>query len=133
MKTSTTLLTLGLLLFSLACRKGEITPEEPEIIKHYSSIIAKVNYCNAFLDPFCDSLTPIPGVVIRAYETEEDRFYGEPLVAENVTNGAGEATFGSLERGAYYWFTIRSSQYGEQEAVTSTPTNGVAYLDIIFD
>ena len=103
------------------------------MIKHYSSIEVTVSLCNPIQDPFCDSLKALPGVLVKIFETEDDRYYGEPVIAEKTSDANGKVFFGNLERGAYYWFEAISSNYGTRYEVTTTPTNGTATVPIIFD
>lgn len=115
-----------------SCQQEQPAPTPNETIEHFASIIVKVYDCNTQNDPFCENPSPIADAQVKVFKTEEDLLFGEPILHEKQVDQAGMAAFHLLERGKYYWFVINSPSYGLKTDVENTPTNGIAYLDVVY-
>lgn len=103
----------------------------PENTNVYGSIQVSVVWCNLQNDPFCEDITPITGALVTLYNSEEDRTYNEPIKAEKVTSATGKVTFSQLEGGKRYYIRTNCI-HGVRESDDTTPTNGLAFHEVIF-
>lgn len=130
------LLLLLLLLGLSGCQKEdqEELQEENTVEENanvYGSIEVSVVWCNLQNDPFCSEVKPIIGAVVTLFSSEEDRQYSDPVKSEKITTATGKVTFNLLEGGKRYYLRTNSI-YGVQETDDTTPSNGLAFHEVIF-
>jgi len=130
-------LLIMLLLSLTSCEKEsieEIQEEEPIMEENsnvYGSIEVSVIWCNLQNDPLCLEVNPIPGAVVTLFSSAEDRQFSDPVKSEKITPASGKVTFNALEGGKRYYLRTNSI-YGVQETDDTTPSNGLAFHEVIF-
>ncbi|MEM1218625.1 MAG: hypothetical protein AAGH79_06920 [Bacteroidota bacterium] len=132
-------LLLVLFVLSLAsCEKDppeEVVQEEEIMMEEnanvYGSIEVSVIWCNLQDDPLCLEVNPIPGAVVTLFSSAEDRQFSDPVKSEKITTASGKVTFNALEGGKRYYLRT-NSVYGVQETDDTTPSNGLAFHEVIF-
>ena len=97
----------------------------------YGSIEVSVVWCNLQNDPFCSEVDPIIGAVVTLFSSAEDRQFSDPVKSEKITTATGKVRFNLLEGGKRYYLRTNSI-YGVQETDDTTPTNGLAFHEVIF-
>lgn len=106
--------------------------EEPEVFVHVHNATIKVtvNLEQGGLNGQY-TYTPISGVVVDLYKTEEDRTDYTDLVFTRTTDSGGLAVFENLEE-EYYYFRISHPTYGTILDETSTPDGTVSFVQIYY-
>ncbi len=132
---------LNVLFFLLLLALSGCQKEDPEELQEenteeentnvYGSIEVSVVWCNLQSDPFCSEVNPIIGAVVTLFSSEEDRQYSDPVKSEKITTTTGKVTFNLLEGGKRYYLRTNSI-YGVQETDDTTPSNGLAFHEVIF-
>lgn len=119
-------LSVAMLFFSCAEK------EEPEVFVHVHNATIKVtvNLEQGGLNGQY-TYTPISGVVVDLYKTEEDRTDYTDLVFTRTTDSGGLAVFENLEE-EYYYFRISHPTYGTILDETSTPDGTVSFVQIYY-
>jgi hypothetical protein len=119
-------LSVAMLFFSCAEK------EEPEVFVHVHNATIKVtvNLEQGGLNGQY-TYTPISGVVVDLYKTEEDRTDNIDLVFTRTTDSGGLAVFENLEE-EYYYLRISHPTYGTMLDETSTPDGTVSFVQVYY-
>jgi len=92
-------------LLFLSCGKEDDTGGgDPAPAVLGSAIFTVINCTDAAADPTCSTnFEVLAASKIFLYTSAEDREFNDPIFAEKLTNGIGEAEFSSLEGGDYFY------------------------------